>query len=124
MQRRQFITPVGTGPLTARAQQPGDRVRRIGVLMAHPEGDPEFQAYVAAFRENLPDLAALVEPTRRSGTPPQLGTDGGQIRFVQYADIGASTQHQTSAHLIVADDDQQATVQDSDLLAQHPPNHE
>jgi len=31
-------------------------VRRIGVLMAHPEGDPEFQTYVAAFREGLQKL--------------------------------------------------------------------
>ena len=31
-------------------------MRRIGVLMAHPEGDPEFQAYIAAFREGLQKL--------------------------------------------------------------------
>jgi putative tryptophan/tyrosine transport system substrate-binding protein len=31
-------------------------MRRIGLLMAHPEGDPEFQAYVAAFREGLHKL--------------------------------------------------------------------
>ena len=56
MRRREFITLVGgaaaTWPLTANAQQP-DRMRRIGVLMAHAESDPEFQAYVAAFREGL-----------------------------------------------------------------------
>ena len=28
-------------------------MRRIGILMAHAESDPEFQAYVAAFREGL-----------------------------------------------------------------------
>jgi DNA-binding LacI/PurR family transcriptional regulator len=28
-------------------------VRRIGVLMAHPDSDPEFRAYLAAFREGL-----------------------------------------------------------------------
>ena len=42
-------------PLTAYAQQP-DRMRRIGVLMAHAESDPEFQAYLAAFREGLQKL--------------------------------------------------------------------
>jgi putative tryptophan/tyrosine transport system substrate-binding protein len=50
--RRAFITLlVGAAawPLTARAQQPG-QVRRIGVLMAHAENDPEGQAFVAAFR--------------------------------------------------------------------------
>jgi putative ABC transport system substrate-binding protein len=31
-------------------------MRRIGVLMAHAESDPEFQAYVAAFREGLQNL--------------------------------------------------------------------
>jgi putative ABC transport system substrate-binding protein len=56
MRRREFIALLGgtaaTWPLAARAQQ-ADRVRRVGVLMAHPESDPEFQAYVAAFREGL-----------------------------------------------------------------------
>jgi putative ABC transport system substrate-binding protein len=59
MRRRNFIkaiTVLTAWPLAARAQQPGDRVRRIGVLMAHPEGDPEFQAHVAAFREGLRKL--------------------------------------------------------------------
>ena len=58
MKRRQFITLLGGAaiwPLTAHAQQP-DRMRRIGVLMAHAESDPEFHAYVAAFREGLQKL--------------------------------------------------------------------
>ena len=41
-------------PLAARAQP--DRVRRIGVLMAHAESDPEFQAYLTTFREELQKL--------------------------------------------------------------------
>jgi putative tryptophan/tyrosine transport system substrate-binding protein len=55
MQRRSFITLLGSvaaWPLSARAQQAG-RMRRIGVLMAHPESDPEFQSYLGAFREGL-----------------------------------------------------------------------
>jgi putative ABC transport system substrate-binding protein len=54
MKRREFITVLGGAaawPLTARAQT--DRVRRIGVLMAHPESDAEFRSYLAAFREGL-----------------------------------------------------------------------
>jgi putative ABC transport system substrate-binding protein len=42
-------------PLGVDAQQP-NQVRRIGVLMAHAESDPEFQAYLAAFREGLQEL--------------------------------------------------------------------
>jgi putative ABC transport system substrate-binding protein len=56
--RRQFISALGgaavTWPLTAHAQ-PG-RMRRIGVLMAHAEGDREFEDYLAAFREGLQKL--------------------------------------------------------------------
>jgi putative tryptophan/tyrosine transport system substrate-binding protein len=55
--RRKFITLVGAAaawPLVARAQS--DRVRRIGVLMAYAESDPEGQAWVAAFREGLQKL--------------------------------------------------------------------
>ena len=58
MRRREFISLIGSGaaawPLAARAQL--DRVRRIGVLMAHPAGDPEFQTYLAAFQERLQKL--------------------------------------------------------------------
>ena len=59
MIRRKFITGVGGAtiawPLATHAQQ-ADRMRRIGVLMAHPESDPEFRAYLAAFREELQKL--------------------------------------------------------------------
>ena len=59
MRRREFITLIGGAaaawPLAARAQH-GDRMRRIGVLMAHAESDPEGQANVAAFREGLQKL--------------------------------------------------------------------
>ena len=56
--RRELIAALGSAaawPLTARGQQP-DRARRIGVLMAYPESDPEGQAWVAAFREGLQKL--------------------------------------------------------------------
>jgi putative tryptophan/tyrosine transport system substrate-binding protein len=58
MRRRQFISAlVGMAiwPITAQAQQ-SDKVRRIGVLMAHAESDPEFEAYLAVFREGLHKL--------------------------------------------------------------------
>jgi putative ABC transport system substrate-binding protein len=55
MNRRAFIAALGGAaawPLMARAQQ-GERVRRIGVLTAYSESDPEGQALVATFREGL-----------------------------------------------------------------------
>jgi len=57
--RRAFLGTVAggllAGPLAAEAQQP-NQVRRIGVLMAHTESDPEFRLYLAAFREGLQEL--------------------------------------------------------------------
>src|SRR5262245_21749734 len=59
MRRRDFIKVIGSGalawPLAAPAEQSG-RLRRVGVLMAHAESDPEFHAYLAAFREGLQKL--------------------------------------------------------------------
>src|ERR1700723_3829958 len=59
MRRRNFITLLGStmvmGSLAAHAQQSGG-MRRVGVLMAHPESDPVFQQYADAFREGLRKL--------------------------------------------------------------------
>jgi putative tryptophan/tyrosine transport system substrate-binding protein len=59
MRRREFIASASCAlalrPFAARAQQT-DRMRRIGVLMAHPETDPEFQQYADTFREGLKKL--------------------------------------------------------------------
>ena len=50
-----FGTAVVSWPLTARAQQ-GERMRRVGVLMAQAADDPEGQARVAAFLQGLREL--------------------------------------------------------------------
>jgi ABC-type uncharacterized transport system substrate-binding protein len=59
MQRREFITLIGgaavASPLVARAQQP-DQMRRVGVLMAYGETDPEAKALLAEFTQGLSEL--------------------------------------------------------------------
>ena len=58
MKRRMFIAGLGSAagwPVVARAQQ-SDRARRLGVLTATGENDPEGKARLAAFTQRLAEL--------------------------------------------------------------------
>jgi putative ABC transport system substrate-binding protein len=61
MKRRAFITLLGGAaawPLAARAQQPG-RMRRIGVLMAFSESNPQYRFLMDTFVQGLARLGWL-----------------------------------------------------------------
>jgi putative ABC transport system substrate-binding protein len=93
MKRRQFIMLLGGAaawPLAALAQQ-GDRMRRLGILMAGAESDPQYQADVAVFREGLQKLGWV---------------DGQNIRIeVRWAGFNAETMRRYAKELIALQPD-------------------
>jgi putative ABC transport system substrate-binding protein len=59
MRRREFIAGLGsaaTWPVVAPGQQPGDRLRRVGVVMRGGENDPDGRSDLAAFAQSLAGL--------------------------------------------------------------------
>jgi hypothetical protein len=66
MRRRDFVSLLGgaaTWPLAALAQQ---RVRRIGVVMAYAESDPNGRMQITAFRQHLQNWVGQKAATFRS----------------------------------------------------------
>ena len=82
MQRRAFIKIIAglavAWPSAAHSQQ-GERVRRIGLLLARAEADPEAMEYVGAFAQGLADLGWT--PGRNVRTEQRYaGNDPATIR--------------------------------------------
>jgi putative ABC transport system substrate-binding protein len=73
IERRKLLATLGGAvawPLVARAQQPGDPMRRIGVLLPAAADDPEFQARVGAFQQGLALLGwSIASPCRKACSP-------------------------------------------------------
>jgi putative tryptophan/tyrosine transport system substrate-binding protein len=58
MRRREFLAALGGAvawPVVARAQ-PSESMRRVGVLMAYRDDEPEAKAWLAAFLRGLREL--------------------------------------------------------------------
>ena len=72
MKRREFITLLGGAaapwPLTARAQQERERVRRVGILLPASSDDLDYQGWVGAFLQGLQQLGWTIGRNLRIDT--------------------------------------------------------
>jgi putative ABC transport system substrate-binding protein len=91
MKRRDFIALIGGAaawPLAARAQQ-SERMRRIGILIAGAQSDPNMQERVAAFLQTLEKLGwsegRNIETDIRfaAGKPDQYGPMSKELTTLQ-----------------------------------------
>jgi putative ABC transport system substrate-binding protein len=117
LRRREFITLLGGAaaawPLAARAQQSG-QIRRISVLMAVAENDPQYQAHLAAFREEFQKLGwtegrnvridyrwAAADPDRMRTYAAELVRMTPDVILAHTPPVLAAVQQQTRAIPIV-----------------------
>src|SRR5262249_28529124 len=80
MKRRDFmalLSGAAAWPVAARAQQPTDRVRRIGVLMPFTSDDSQSQARLMAFAQGLQQLGWAVGRMGRRRRGPLSQVRGG-----------------------------------------------
>jgi putative ABC transport system substrate-binding protein len=107
MKRRKFMVVLGGAaawPLAARAQQ-ADRMRRIGVLMAAPADDPEYQARIVALVQRLKQLGWMDGSnvridTRRAPDPDDLRRPAADLAALAPDVIEAATGTTTIAPLL------------------------
>ena len=94
MRRREFITFVGSAaaawPLAARAQQAA-RMRRIGILLNASSDDPQYQAWVGAFLQELALLGWVIGRNVRIDTR-RAGANAAEIRR-HVADYALARRH-------------------------------
>src|SRR4051812_10216172 len=117
MRRRDFILLLGAAPIwpvAVGAQQP-ERVRRVGVLMAHSESDAEFNTYLSAFRDGLQKLGwtegyrlridtrwgALDDPEGRQGSARELLALNPDVILTQNTPTTASMLKETKTVPVV-----------------------
>jgi putative ABC transport system substrate-binding protein len=89
IKRRDFIAGLGSvaaWPLAARAQQ-GERVRRIGVLLAGDENDPRGKTVFSAFTQALADLGWIDARSLRMDVR-WYGDDNNRIRALAHELVG------------------------------------
>src|SRR5262252_6410467 len=76
MNRREFVSLIGGAaaawPLTADAQQSGERMRRIAVMMSTAAEDPESQSRLVAFVQGLAQLGWRIDTRWAFGDPARL----------------------------------------------------
>ena len=109
MRRREFLASLGGAaaawPLAARAKQ-GERVRRIGVLVASPADDAEFQARMAAFNEGLTQLGWVdgrnvhIDTRWATDNPDELRAQAAELVALAPDVIVAATGTATTAPLL------------------------
>jgi putative tryptophan/tyrosine transport system substrate-binding protein len=105
MRRREFIAALGGAaawPVVARAEQ-ADRVRRIGVLMAFDENDPQIRGWLSNFARALAELGWIEGRTVRlevrwaAGNIDRMHTFAKELVALQPDVILASTTPVTAA---------------------------